>query len=78
MTHDEIANTFRYHSPNPEMIAKHEHIRAHITALVQEIAAMLPISVERALFIRDMQRAQMMANAAIAIHSEDPGVGEGE
>ncbi len=71
MTEAEIRETFRYHSANPEMVQKHEHIRAHMTKLVVEIAAMLPLSAERMLFIRDMQRAQMMANAAIAIHSKE-------
>ncbi len=57
MTEEEIRDIFAYHSPNPEMVSRHEHIRARMTELVLEIAALLPPSAERMLFIRGMQQA---------------------
>ena len=68
MTEGQIKNTFRYHSPNPEMVQTHEKIRALMTATVLAVAEMLPVSRERSTFITKMQEAQMMANAAVAIH----------
>ena len=68
MTESEIRNTFRYHSPNPERVRTHEQIRERMTATVIEIAELIPPSRERSTFITLMQQAQMMANAAIAIH----------
>ena len=69
MMPDEIRETFRYHSPNPDMVKRHEAIRQTMTEATIKVAAMLPSSRERSLFITDMQRAQMMANAAVAIHT---------
>ena len=71
MTQEEIKNTFRYHSPNPASVVAHEQIRKRMTALVIDIAGMIPHSRERSLFISLCQQAQMMANAAIAIHSPE-------
>lgn len=71
MTEAEIRETFRYHSPDPRRVQMHEEIRETITEATVKIAAMLPTSRERSLFITDMQRAQMMANAAVAIHVPD-------
>ena len=68
MTTEEIKNTFRYHSPNPERVVVHENIRERMTQTVISIAGMIPASRERSTFITLMQQAQMMANAAIAIH----------
>ena len=70
MTTEEIKNTFRYHSPNPARVATHEKIRERMTATVVEIAEMIPSSRERSVFIELMQQAQMMANAAVAIHDK--------
>ena len=68
MKEDEIRNTFKYHSPDPDAVATHEVIRELMTETVVTIAGSLPSSRERSLFITLMQQAQMMANAAIAIH----------
>ena len=70
MTEEQIRNTFRYHSPNPDMVRVHETIRRRMTLTVIGIAGLLPPSRERSTFITKMQEAQMMANAAIAIHGE--------
>ena len=68
MTEAEIRETFRYHSPSPEAVAAHEMIRTVMTEAVVSIAEHIPMSRERSLFITQCQQAQMMANAAIAIH----------
>ena len=73
MTEAEIRDTFRYHRPDPGKLAAFELVRELMVETVAEIAAILPPSRERSTFITDMQRAQMMANASIAIH----GVSEG-
>ena len=70
MTEDEIRNTFQYHSPNPDAVSRHETIRESMTETAVKVAGMIPASRERSLYITLMQQAQMMANAAIAIHSE--------
>ena len=72
MTESEIRDTFRYHSPNPKSVYTHERIRTLMTETVVEIAGMLPHSRERSTFITLMQQAQMMANAAVAIHGLPP------
>ena len=71
MTESEIRETFRYHSASADSVAKHEAIRSLMTETTVEINKMLPSSKEASLFITLMQIAQMMANASIAIHSED-------
>ena len=68
MTESAIRDTFRYHSPSPEAVKAHEEIRETMTEAAVGIAAKLPASRERSTFITLMQQAQMMANAAIAIH----------
>ena len=78
MTVEQIRETFKYHSPNPDMVALHEEIRACMTATVIGVASSLPPSRERSTFITLMQQAQMMANAAVAIHSEENAYAEQE
>ena len=72
MTESEIRETFRYHSLSPEAVAAHERIRETMTETAVGVAAELPPSRERSTFITLMQQAQMMANAAIAIHWPAP------
>ena len=69
MTPEKIRDIFVYHSPSAENLAKHGQIREYMIATTVTIAEMIPESRERSLFITQMQQAQMMANAAIAIHS---------
>ena len=68
MTPEKIKDTFRYHSPGPEAQKTHEAIRERITETALAVANLIPESRERSLFITHMQQAQMMANAAVAIH----------
>ncbi|MYA08531.1 MAG: hypothetical protein F4060_15445 [Holophagales bacterium] len=83
MKPEEIRETFRYHSPNPEAVKVHERIRSRMTDTAVDVAGMIPNSRERSTFITLMQQAQMMANAAVAIHGITPsarlsvtGIGE--
>ena len=68
MTEDQIRDTFSYHSPTVQSVEVHENIRCKMTDTVVQIAGILPTSRERSTFITLCQQAQMMANAAIAIH----------
>ena len=52
------------------MMQLHEAIRERMTATVVTIAGLIPPSRERSMFITLCQQAQMMANAALAIHSD--------
>ena len=70
MNAEQIKETFRYHSANPEMVKTHERIRTLVTSTVVEVANLLPDSRERSCFITLMQQAQMMANASVAIHGQ--------
>lgn len=72
MKPEEIRETFRYHSPGPEAVRTHERIRARMTDTAVDVAGMIPPSRERSTFITLMQQAQMMANAAVAIHGITP------
>ena len=76
VTPEQIRETFRYHSPSQEALTLHERIRERMTETAVEIAGAIPHSRERSSFITLMQQAQMMANAAVAIHglpTEDSG-----
>ena len=68
MTETKIRDTFRYHAPDDRQRAVFERIRTQMTATAVEVAFLIPNSRERSLFITHMQQAQMMANAAVAIH----------
>ena len=73
MIEEQIRETFKYHSPSPSAVKHHEKIRETMTEAAVVVAAMLPLSRERSLFITLMQQAQMMANASIAIHGSSSG-----
>ena len=72
MTEDQIRETFRYHVLGPDNIKVCEDIRVKMTETVVDIAAKLPDSWQRDEFIKLMVKAQMMANASIAVHSTEP------
>ena len=74
MTEEQIRETFKYHSPSPDAVKHHERIRENMTETAVTVAAMLPASRERSMYITLMQQAQMMANAAIAIHGIERGL----
>ncbi|MXX62970.1 MAG: hypothetical protein F4112_16145 [Holophagales bacterium] len=78
MKPEEIRETFRYHSPGPEAVRTHERIRARMTDTAVDVAGMIPPSRERSTFITLMQQAQMMANAAVAIHGLPARAGEAQ
>ena len=76
MTEAQIRETLRYHAPDDRKRKTFEDIRTTITEATVKVAALLPNSRERSLFITDMQRAQMMANASVAIHGHPDGEGQ--
>ena len=61
-----------YRKPNSITIPKYESINKRVKELGDEIMALVPPSAEKTLALRDLQRCRMMANAGIAIYSEEP------
>ena len=68
MTEQEIRDTFRYHAPDERQMKVFEDNRFEMTETAVRISKTLPMCRERSLYITLMQQAQMMANAAVAIH----------
>jgi hypothetical protein len=65
---DTINHVFTYHAPKGDQANRYTAIREAGRRLSLEILAMTPESPERTLALRDVQRAVMMANAAIALN----------
>lgn len=71
MTPEQIVNLFTYHAPHGDQAERYERINKAAQAFALEVISCVPAdSTERTLAIRDIQRARMMANAAIAIHED--------
>ena len=68
MTEEQIREMFRYRAPDESQRKTFEANRAIMTETAVSVAGTLPDSRERALFLTHMQHAQMMANAAVALH----------
>lgn len=62
----DLDNLFSYHPPKGDQQERYIRIRAAAKHLAEEIVACSKPSAEQTLAIRDVQRASMMANAAIA------------
>jgi hypothetical protein len=67
----QLRKMFTYHPPQNDQVERYQRIRDAALAFAGEILSCAPESAERTLAIRDVQRASMMANAAIAIHEAD-------
>lgn len=67
-----IENTFTYHRPFGTQPERYIAIREKAKELAQLIQQSTPPSPEQTLALRDLQRAVMMANAAIAINESEP------
>lgn len=68
MTEAELRETFRYHAPDQAQRERFEEIRGTMTEAAVAVHRLLPASREASVFVTLMQQAQMMANAAVAIH----------
>ena len=64
----DIENTFTYHAPQGTQAERYVEIRDMAKQLAICISDLTPPSAEQTLALRDVQRAVMMANAAIAIN----------
>lgn len=73
MTEAQIRDTFSYHAPTDRKVATFDDIRSRMTETAVAVAAQLPNSRERSMFLTLMQQAQMMANASVAIHGHPEG-----
>lgn len=66
ISQEHLNNWFMYHSPTPEQVPKYEAIREAGNNLAQVIMENSPASADQTAAIRDVRRAVMQANAAIA------------
>ena len=64
----DLDNIFTYHAPSAVQAERYERLRAKAKEYAALIVELTPPSPEQTLAVRDVQRASMMANAAIAIH----------
>ena len=79
MKNEDIDELFAYHAPKVQADKdQHQSVRATLALATKDIAQNLPYSRERALFITSMQQAAMWANAALALHRDDPPAMNGE
>ena len=62
---DEI---FTHHTPFGNQSERYDKLRAAAKTYAQLVMELTPASAEQTLAIRDIQRASMMANAAIAVN----------
>jgi len=68
----DIDNVFVYHAPFGDQPQRYVAIREKAKELALVIQSSTPASAEQTLALRDLQRAVMMANAAIAINEKEP------
>lgn len=69
---DEI---FTHHTPFGDQAERYTKLREAAKAYAQLVMELTPPSAEQTLAIRDIQRASMMANAAIAINESNDSDG---
>lgn len=70
--HLDLDNLFTYHPPFGTQLERYQSIRAAAKSFAEAIVDFTPASPEQTLAIRDVQRATMMANAAIALNEKNP------
>lgn len=69
MNHQELANLFTYHAPNPKQVVDYQAIRDRAKVFAGYINRACPDSREKSLAITAIQEAVMWANASIALHT---------
>jgi len=62
----DLENLFTYHPPKNDQAERYEALRDAGRQFAETIVELTPGSPEQTLAVRDVQRAVMMANAAIA------------
>lgn len=67
----DLDNLFTYHPPFGDQTERYVRVRAAAKAFAQTVVECTPSSPEQTLAIRDIQRATMMANAAIALNEKE-------
>jgi len=70
MTTGDIRRIFTYHNPTVYQIEKYQVMREKALELALLIHSSTPDSREQSIALTHLQEAVMMANAAIALHSE--------
>jgi hypothetical protein len=64
------ADPFKYRKPEPAEVYRYESVAEVMAQAYHVLLANCPQSAERTLAVRDLQRARMWANAAIAFDGE--------
>lgn len=64
----DLDNIFTYHAPLGDQAERYTRLREAAKEFAKLIVELTPESAEQTLAIRDVQRATMLANAAIAIN----------
>lgn len=67
----DLENLFTYHPPFGTQLERYQALRAAAKRFAEAIIDYTPVSAEQTLAIRDVQRAVMMANAAIALNEKE-------
>lgn len=65
---DTLDSLFTYHPVKGDQQDRYERINAAAKAFAKVILECAPASPEKTLAVRDVQRARMMANCAIAVN----------
>ncbi len=68
-----LDHVFKYHAPKEDQLYRYQQLRVAGKKMALQIIGLCPQSEERTLALRDVQRAVMFANAAIAINEADRG-----
>lgn len=66
-TLDDARDQFAYHPATEETAPKHDAVRQLFLEMVERLWPLVPDGPEKTLAIRDLQRAQMNANLAVAL-----------
>jgi len=66
INHSTLDHVFTYHTPKSDQAERYEKIRTAAKDFARVILHNTPSSPEQTLAVRDVQRATMMANCAIA------------
>lgn len=74
-TLDDVLDQFAYHPATDDTAPRHAAIRDHFAAFAADLWPLIPDGPEKTLVFRELQKAQMFANLAVALtapadHSE--------
>jgi hypothetical protein len=68
VTHADVERLFTYHPPTESQQERYKKLREGFRGLADLVLDLTPESPEQTLALRDIHRASMQANAAIAVN----------